>query len=320
MSITVPSIWPLSTPALIRTLSPTANGRASISTMPANTLLNVCCAAMPIRTAVNAPPRMRLQMCTRSIVSVMSRLTSPPTSTIAYLTTAAWAEPIPGSRVSRALPDRPIVAARANRPKAIAQATLTSSLTGWPARVAWSFPWFWSAAHTDAAAAIAASTSAMYDRTRPGPRPHLGHLPGHVELILLPDIHGPTLPSADRTDPGDCWVPGITPGWGQYAVSAPSAADERRAHGQLQSAAHPGGYSGRGGVPGDRDGRLCAEDRHVEVEDREAQQDPTQVIGHVLALGRNDEVEEKEQPEPECAVGAERCRAEAVLSAYPQYH
>ncbi len=61
--------------------------------------------------------------------------------------------------------------------------------------------------------------------------------------------------------------------------------------------------------------RLGAEDQQVEVEDREGQQDPAQVIEDVLTWGRSNEPEIDEQPDPECAVAGERCRGEGVIVA-----
>ena len=56
MSTTVPSSVPDSAPDRIHTRSPTLNGLANISTMPANTLPSACWAAIPISTPVRAPP------------------------------------------------------------------------------------------------------------------------------------------------------------------------------------------------------------------------------------------------------------------------
>ena len=54
--LTMPSTWPPTAPACSRIRSPTRNGRALSSTMPAIALPSVCWAARPKMTAVKPPP------------------------------------------------------------------------------------------------------------------------------------------------------------------------------------------------------------------------------------------------------------------------
>jgi hypothetical protein len=121
ISVTVPSSGPPSAPARSWTASPTRNGRASSSTMPANTLDSACCAAIPTKTLVSAPPRTSWPTGTENSSKVMTKVANPPASSSAYLTTAACEGPVRGSSTVRAFPDSPMVAALPRKQKATAQ-------------------------------------------------------------------------------------------------------------------------------------------------------------------------------------------------------
>ena len=68
----MPSTWPARPPACRRTRSPTRNGRAEISTMPAIRLPSVCWAARPTTTAVTAPPTASVRGVRPAIRSAIS--------------------------------------------------------------------------------------------------------------------------------------------------------------------------------------------------------------------------------------------------------
>src|SRR5450756_952416 len=131
ISATVPSIWPPSAPAWSRTSSPTRNGCASSKTMPANTLDSDCCAAIPTKTLVSAPPRRSWPIGTPNRPSVTISVVSSPTRTSAYLMTAACEGPANGSSTDLTLPDRPMVAALANTQNATAVSAAMIWLGTW---------------------------------------------------------------------------------------------------------------------------------------------------------------------------------------------
>ena len=73
-------------PPVRRTRSPTRNGRALVSTVPAKTLPSVCCAASPSTTAVKAPPTASafasspaIRSATTTIATIVSRRIMKPT-------------------------------------------------------------------------------------------------------------------------------------------------------------------------------------------------------------------------------------------------
>ena len=160
ISVTMPSISPDRAPARSRIESPTLNGWASSSTRPANTLDSDCCAAMPTKTLVSAPPRSSCAIGTPKSPSVTTRVVTAPMRTSAYRTTEAWDAPTTGSSTSRALPDRPMVAALANTQNATAvTAAMIWCTTPVLAKKCLKSLW----AQPDVAAEAIANTSAMID-------------------------------------------------------------------------------------------------------------------------------------------------------------
>ncbi len=89
--LTTPSIWPASGPPCRRTRSPTRNGPALSSTVPAIRLPSVCCAARPRTTAVNAPPTASVRGSTPAISSATSSATPTVTRRITKPTVPAVA-------------------------------------------------------------------------------------------------------------------------------------------------------------------------------------------------------------------------------------
>ena len=96
ISVTVPSIRPPIAPERNTMVSPTLKGRESSRTSPAKTLLSDCCAAIPMRIVVSAPPTMSWPTGTLNSASAITSVKMAPARTIVYRTTAACAEPATG--------------------------------------------------------------------------------------------------------------------------------------------------------------------------------------------------------------------------------
>jgi hypothetical protein len=167
ISLTVPPISPEIAPARSRIESPTLNGWANSSTRPANTFDSACCAAMPTKTLVSAPPSSSWPTGTPNSTSVTISVVTAPMRSSAYRTTDAWDAPVTGLSTSRALPDKPIVAMLANTQNAAAVAaamtwliTLSVPLTTLSVPKKCSK---WLCAQPEVMAAPIASTSAMID-------------------------------------------------------------------------------------------------------------------------------------------------------------
>jgi hypothetical protein len=106
ISVTMPSSVPPSAPACNLIASPTWNGRAKSSTSPANTLPSACCAAMPTKTLVSAPPRTSWPIGTANSSSVITRVAKAPMIKMMYPATAACAVPVLGWSSSLTFPAR----------------------------------------------------------------------------------------------------------------------------------------------------------------------------------------------------------------------
>jgi len=162
MSVTTPSIWPPSAPARSRTSSPTRNGRANSSTSPANTLDSACCAAMPTKTLVSAPPRTSWPIGTPNSSKVVTSVVNPPMSSRAYRTMAACEAPTRRSSSCLAFPASPYVAIQPNAQKATAVPVQMTCLTTSVTASSWNTQSF-ARAWTDMTAAAIASSRAMID-------------------------------------------------------------------------------------------------------------------------------------------------------------
>src|SRR5215831_5715173 len=128
ISVTVPSSWPPSALERSSTTSETWNGRDSSKTSPAKILLSDCWPAMVMIIVANAPPTRSCPTGTLSSTSVIEMVRMAPISTIAYLTTAACADPVTDCSVSRArlATDRTAIVAKTKNAAAAAAAPIES--------------------------------------------------------------------------------------------------------------------------------------------------------------------------------------------------
>ena len=156
--------------------------------MPANTLDSDCCAAIPTKTLVSAPPRTSWPIGMPSRPSVMISVVIAPIRRSAYRTIAACAVPMAGSSTDLALPASPMVAALASAQNAtaspIAMICIRDVFAGEESMEAVVRP---------AGGGRRADRQDQRDDRLPGPclGLHLGHLCGQVNLRPVRQVHRP---------------------------------------------------------------------------------------------------------------------------------